>query len=208
MPELQGQQKLIKTLNDEKKENDRKFEQLTKVIEGLGLSKDGAKQLSKASANDSGSPSLPAYMSRQHSESSSLTDARKGGNVGQPVLVGMAWQVEETRDEIDRSVDQVKPTQRLLSVQDNEPDGLDSDELPHYCGLLRSLLREIEAVQYKIDYGTRGKIRESILHSHERTSDFLTGKHGHNRVYQVFCEILGDMVMGIGLCFTTVASCN
>ena len=37
---LQNQQELIRTLNEEKKANDQKFERLTKVIEGLRLSEE------------------------------------------------------------------------------------------------------------------------------------------------------------------------
>jgi hypothetical protein len=169
MPELQEQQELIKILNEEKKQNDWKFEQLTKSIEGLELSKDRSKQLSKVNADDSVSLSLPAKTSRQH---------------------------QEIKDEADGLADQVKSILPPPPAQVNKPDGSGSDELSHYCALVRSLLREIEEVQYKIDHGTRGKVREGILHSHERTSDFLTGKYGHNRVYQVFCETLGDMAIG------------
>jgi hypothetical protein len=196
MPELQEQQELIKILNEEKKENDWKFEQLTKAIEGLGLSKDRSKQLSKVNADDSVSLSLPANTSRQQSENSSLTDVRRAESAGHPILVHMVQQVQEIKDETEGLADQVKSILPPLPAQVNKPDGSGSDELSHYCALVRSLLREIEEVQYKIDHGTRGKVREGILHSHERTSDFLTGKYGHNRVYQVFCETLGDMAIG------------
>lgn len=73
-------------------------------------------------------------------------------------------------------------TSRLISLskQHLPPDvGEQSDQLAHYCLLINHLLQRIDAVQYKIKSDLRRRIRNDVVHMHQREADQLKDVHGH-----------------------------
>lgn len=84
-------------------------------------------------------------------------------------------------------------TSRLitLSKQHLPPHvGEQSDELAHYCLLINHLLQRIDAVQYKIKGDLRRRIRNDVVHMHQREADQLKEVHGHRR----FTTIMGSAI--------------
>jgi len=73
-------------------------------------------------------------------------------------------------------------TSRLISLNKQylPPDaGEQSDQLAHYCLLINHLLQRIDAVQYKIKSDVRRRIRNDVVHMHQREADQLKDVHGH-----------------------------
>ena len=84
-------------------------------------------------------------------------------------------------------------TSRLttLAKQHLPPDaGEQSDELAHYCLLINHLLQRIDAVQYKIKSDLRRRIRNDVVHMHQREADQLRDVHGHGN----FTTVMGSTI--------------
>jgi hypothetical protein len=183
---------LLKALNEEKIENERKFNELAQRIEGTTLSMHGPNWLSKVNTNSNLLP--PEYYNQQVSKQASISEAYKQADMNNLVQVSMA------------QVSEVNANQTLLSsspralpfrspLQDFA-DLRDSDEPAHYCTLLKSLLSEIDAVQYKIHHSIRGEFRRTVIHSHDRIyNKMLCAKHDPESVYRTLCQSLNGMEM-------------
>lgn len=172
-------------MNEEKKENDRKFEQLTKAIEGLEISRE-TNGLKKVPTNDS------TYSSQHDSSRSSISDLRRHENVGSSVLVNVV-QIHEIEDITQPATKKRRVREEADPPAYSLPHPLESsEELSHYCTLVKNLLNEVEDVQYKLEHQTRGSFRKGILDSHLSTTENLVAKHGHDRIWRIFSAALGE----------------
>jgi hypothetical protein len=183
---------LLKALNEEKIENERKFNELAQRIEGTTLSKHGPNWLSKVNTNSNLPP--PEYYNQQLSKQASISEAYKQADMNNLVQVSMA-QVSE----VNANQTLLSSSPRALPFRSPLQDfaGLrDSDEPAHYCTLLKSLLSEIDAVQYKIHHSIRGEFRRTVIHSHDRIyNKMLCAKHDPESVYRTLCQSLNGMEM-------------
>jgi hypothetical protein len=85
-----------------------------------------------------------------------------------------------------------------------------SEDLSNYLLLVKTLLHEVEVLQYKLDFRIRDTFRDSIKDAHIRTTDLLLAKHGHERIFRVFnqalCEhanvgsCILDMLLSVTMC--------
>jgi hypothetical protein len=63
-----------------------------------------------------------------------------------------------------------------------------SEELAHYCALVKSLLAEIDAVQYKINQEMRQRFYSKVLGIHSKEVYRLKEIHGHYVVQKAFAH--------------------
>jgi hypothetical protein len=143
---LRDQQELIKTLNEEKKANDKKFDVLTKAIEGLKPTQNGVNESSKTSPLATQPP--PVYEASGDIYLSLASQPTDGGGATEPA----------------------------------------SEELAHYCALVKSLLVEIDAVQYKINQEMRQRFYSKVLGIHSKEVYRLNKIHGHYAVQKAFAH--------------------
>jgi hypothetical protein len=171
-------------LNEKKKEDERRFDQLTNAIEGLAIENDEKRELKKVKMNDS------IHFSQHDLGRSSLFELRRE-NTGKS---SMQVKVEEIEDE-NGSLKKQKVQHETESFKVSRPSPLDSsEELSHYCTLVKNLLNEIEAVQYKLDHRVRHSFGEGIKRSHRRTTHILTAKHGHERICRIFGQAWAEKI--------------
>jgi hypothetical protein len=143
---LQDQQELIKTLNEEKKANDKKFDVLTKAIEGLKPVQNRMNESSKTSPLATQPP--PVYEAPGNVYLNLASQPTDGGGATEP----------------------------------------ESEELTHYCALVKSLLAEIDAVQYKINQEMRQRFYSKVLGIHSKEIYRLRKIHGHYLVQKAFAH--------------------
>jgi hypothetical protein len=133
------------------------------------------------------------YSCQHDSSRSSLLELRREDTGSSDVLVNKV-QVEEIEDE-DRSSKKLKMQHGSDPLRVSMPPPFESsEELSHYCALVKNLLHEIEAVQYKLGRGVRSSFRDGIKRSHRRTTDILTAKHGHERICRIFSQAWAEKI--------------
>jgi hypothetical protein len=143
---LRDQQELIKTLNEEKKANDKKFDVLTKAIEGLKPVQNGVNEPSETSPLATQPP--PVYEASGNVCLNLASQPTDGGGATEPA----------------------------------------SEELAHYCALVKSLLTEIDAVQYKINQEMRQRFYSKVLGIHSKEVYRLKRIHEHYVVMKAFAH--------------------
>jgi hypothetical protein len=143
---LRDQQELIKILNEEKRANDKKFDVLTKAIEGLKPVQNGVNESSRTSPLATQPP--PVYEASGNVYLNLASQPTDGGGATEPA----------------------------------------SEELAHYCALVKSLLVEIDAVQYKINQEMRQRFYSKVLGIHSKEVYRLNKIHGHYAVQKAFAH--------------------
>lgn len=82
--------------------------------------------------------------------------------------------------------------------------GGESDEPAHYCLLINHLLQRIDAVQYKIKSDLRRRIRNDVVHMHQREADQLTDLHGRGQ----FGTVMGSAILWAEIVHQTEAGAS
>lgn len=149
---LEDQRKLIEDLARSNQEYTRKFTELNKAVEASNVKQEGVKDLS-ALENDIPPGIFQTNIAIPPSDS-----------------VSLANKTSEAHDN--------RHTIRLAIQGIPRDAGATSEELAHYCFLINHLLERIDAVQYKIRRDVRRRIRNDVMHMHQREADNLQELHG------------------------------
>ena len=161
---LEDQRRLIEDLARSNQEYTRKFKELTKAVEAGPDSVEAVKTI----------PTMKIEPSSSFFQSNMVLPPTESFQIAR-----------ETSPDIFSRLN-------TLAKQHLPPDaGEGSDELAHYCLLINHLLQRVDAVQYKIKSDLRRRIRNDVVHMHQREADQLRDVHGHRR----FTTIMGSAIL-------------
>ena len=156
-----------------------------KAIEGLEISKDENRPLKKVKTSDS------TYSSQHDSLHSSVSDLQWQDSGNDSTMINMVQSIE-IEAKCQTTSAKVAVEEGPVAPRCLPPPLESSEDLSHYIFLVKNLLHEVEVLQYKLDHQIRETFRDSIKDAHIRTTDILTARHGHQRIFRVFNEALQE----------------
>jgi hypothetical protein len=167
---LKDQRELLKTLVDDKNATEKKFQVVLKTLKCISYPQESSKESSRDAPFAAGTASI---FKNSIPQANLITTARGG---------------DDARN---------KTPKRSSDCTRSFPFGLSHrmEEMEHHCALTKSLLGEISAVQYRIDYGLRDRMHRGVLGLHWEEWSPLRKIYGDEALMKAFSadfELVGS----------------
>jgi hypothetical protein len=153
---LKDQRELIQTLVEDKNATEKKFQLVLKTLKCISHSQQSLKE----SSGDAPFAASTASIFKNSIPQANLITTARGG--------------DDARN---------KTPKRSSDCTRSFPFGLSHhmEKMEHHCALTKSILDEISAVQYRIDYGLRDRMHRGVLGLHWKNGHhcgkFMETKH-------------------------------